>query len=154
MSQTPRVYLVPVGNDILRSPTGTLGETRSWSVLEQKLPLPFPIDSGSLANNHSWIPRVDTLSDVFTQVQRHSAFRAFHDSGTFEPSETFSSSRLVGRSVWNTRWVLIIPAGTLHSDRDEGLDRFIHGPEFGGERSGDGVADIKLFFQTYAYSGN
>ena len=54
-----------------------------------------------------------------------------------------SDSRLIGRSVWNTRWLLIIPAGTLHSDRQRALDTFING-----------VSDIKVFFQTYAYSGN
>jgi hypothetical protein len=49
--------------------------------------------------------------------------------------------------------LLIIPAGTLHSDREEGLMRFIHGPLVGGQRTGEGVSDIKIFFQTYAYSG-
>ena len=29
-------------------------------------------------------------------------------------AETISDIRLIGRSVWNTRWLLIIPAGTLH----------------------------------------
>ena len=53
------------------------------------------------------------------------------------------ASRLVGRSVWNTRWLLIIPGGTFHYDADHGLDTFI-----------ENVKDIKLFFQTYAISGN
>ena len=59
------------------------------------------------------------------------------------------NSRLVGRSVWNTRWVLIIPAGTLHNDRAQALDWFI-----GGQYGTNGVSDIKLFFQTYSYAGN
>jgi hypothetical protein len=66
-------------------------------------------------------------------------------------------SRLVGRSVWNTRWLLIIPGQALLYDPDEGLDTFIDGPEvIGGlgERTGYGISDIKLFFHTYAYSGN
>jgi len=62
---------------------------------------------------------------------------------------------LIGRSVWNTRWLLIIPAGTLHTDRNEGIQRFIHGAlRQDGTRDGNGVSDIKIFFQTYAYSGN
>jgi hypothetical protein len=65
-----------------------------------------------------------------------------------------NDSRLIGRSVWNTRWLLIIPAGTLHTDRNEGLERFVNGALFNGERDGNGVSDIKLFFHTYAYSGN
>jgi hypothetical protein len=66
-------------------------------------------------------------------------------------------SRLVGRSVWNTRWLLIIPGRSLLADPDEGLERFIHGPEViggNGDRTENGISDIKLFFHTYAYSGN
>ena len=40
---------------------------------------------------------------------------------------------------------------------DDGLDTFIQGqpiPGGNGERDGNGVSDIKLFFQTYAYSGS
>jgi hypothetical protein len=49
---------------------------------------------------------------------------------------------LIGRSVWNTRWLLIVPGGTLQSDANEGLRLFING-----------VSDIQIFFKTYAYSG-
>jgi hypothetical protein len=142
MSNTPRVYLIPVGYDIMRSPTGESGEIRIWKILDQKLPTPFPIGAIDLATP-AWIPMVDTLSEEYAAVRRFSSFRAYHDSGVFDPSETIADSRLVGRSVWNTRWLLIIPAGTLHSDRQKGLDTFING-----------VTDIKVFFQTYAYSGN
>ena len=51
--------------------------------------------------------------------------------------------------------MLIIPGGTLLEDGNEGLERFIHGSEvFPGVRDENGVKDIKIFFQTYAYSGN
>ena len=158
MSNTPRVYLIPVGSDIMRSPTGDTGTTREWKVIEQKLPLPFRLseahDPGSVANlNLDWVPTIDTLSDEFAAIQKYSSFRAYHDSGNFREEETINNNRLVGRSVWNTRWLLIIPAATLHSNREEGLERFIHGALFGGERDGNGVSDIKIFFQTYAYSG-
>ena len=52
---------------------------------------------------------------------------------------------------------MIIPGGTFLYDADEGLDRFIHGDLVPGEddvRDGNGINDIKLFFQTYGYSGN
>jgi len=152
MSNTPRVYLIPVGEDVMRSPTGEGTATREWTVLDQKLPVPFPIGSGDLANP-DWIPQIDTLQEIFAEIRRYSSFRAYHDSGQFDPGETISDSRLIGRSVWNTRWLLIIPAGTLHSDREEGLARFIYGPELLGVRTGEGVSDILIFFQTYAYSG-
>ena len=71
------------------------------------------------------------------------ALRAYHDSGDFDPSETVTDSRLIGRSVWNTEWMLVIPGGTLLSDPNSGLEAFAAS-----------VSDIKLLFQTYAYSGN
>lgn len=142
LSVTPRVYLVPVGADVMRSPSGNNLETREWRVVDQKIPVPFPIGFSSL-NNPSWIPMNDSLSDTFADIRRFSSFRAFHDSGFFDPAETITDTRLIGRSVWNTDWLLIIPGGTFLFDADEGLDTFI-----------DSVSDIRIFFQTYAYSGN
>ena len=52
---------------------------------------------------------------------------------------------------------MIIPGGTLLYDGEEGLDQLISGqliPGGDGERDGNGISDIKLFFQTYGYSGN
>lgn len=81
--------------------------------------------------------------------------RAYHDSGDFSAAEVVNNSRLVGRSVWNSKWLLIIPGGTLLADADEGLDRLIHGTETApGVRSQIGIDDIKIFFETYSYSGN
>ncbi len=154
MIDTPRVYLVPVGSDVLRSPTANAGITREWRIVDQVLPVPFPISPADLADS-GWIPINDTLVGTLGDVRRFSSFRAYHDSGSFTPAETINNSRLIGRSVWNTDWMLIIPAGTLHSNREEGLQRFINGALLGdGTRDGNGVTDIKIFFQTYSYSGN
>ena len=79
---------------------------------------------------------------VCREIRRFSSFRAYHDAG-FDSTQTTSNSRLIGRSVWNTEWMLIIPGGTFLSNPDQGLDTFINS-----------VSDIKIFFQTYAYSGN
>ena len=88
-------------------------------------------------------------------TRRHGSFRAYHDRGDWTAGEVCTNARLVGRSVWNTRWVLIIPGGTLLSDPAKGLDRFIHGRELSaGNWDEDGVKDIKLLFQTYSYAGN
>jgi hypothetical protein len=142
LSITPRVYLVPAGADMLRSPSGNNLETREWRVVDQKIPVPFPIGSSNL-NDPTWIPMNDSLSDTFADIRRFSSFRAYHDSGTFDPAQTISDSRLIGRSVWNSDWMLIIPGGTFLFDSDEGLETFINT-----------VSDIKIFYQTYAYSGN
>jgi hypothetical protein len=60
----------------------------------------------------------------------------------------------VGRSVWNTNWLLIIPGRTLLADPNEGIERFIHGALTDGKRDNAGVKDIKIFFQTYSLSGH
>jgi len=156
LSNTPRVYLVPVGADVLRAPTSGDFETREWTVVDQVLPTPFPIGAGDL-DDEGWLPLEDMLSGPFGEIRRFSSFRAHHFSEPFDDSEIISDSRLIGRSVWNTRWLLIIPGGTLLYDPEEGLDTFIEGQEIpggGGQRDGHGVSDIKLFFETYAYSGN
>ena len=41
-------------------------------------------------------------------MRKFSDFRAYPDSGGFSTSEATQDSRLIGRSVWNTRWLLII----------------------------------------------
>jgi hypothetical protein len=156
LSNTPRIYLFPVGMDVLRSPTGDTLATREWRVIDQKLPVPFPIGASDLTDP-AWIPMNDSLSDQFADIRRFSRFRAYHDSGGFAEDETITESRLIGRSVWNTEWMLIIPGGTFLFDPDEGLDTFIHGQEVpggGGVRDENGISDIKIFFQTYGYSGN
>ena len=156
---TPRVYLVPVGEDVMRSPSSNVGDIRQWRILDQKLPVPFPLSAGAL-NDPDWLP-LDTspttgqFSEQLGDLRQFAQFRAYHDGGTFDPAQTISDSRLIGRSVWNTRWLLIIPAGNLLSDRNEGIQRFINGAlRTDSTRDGNGVTDIKIFFQTYAYSGN
>jgi hypothetical protein len=84
-------------------------------------------------NEDLWIPR------------KHAAFRAVDDPAYFYgsvPAE-FTNSRLIGRSVWNTQWKLIIPAYSLLNGEQAALDRFAQS-----------VTDIKLFLRTYSNSGN
>jgi len=153
MSPTPRVYLIPVGEDVVRA---DIGEIRSWQVVEQSIPLPFQIGEYELANNFEWIPMNDSVPSPLAEIRRYTRFRAYPDGG-FNPAEMTYDSRLIGRSVWNTRWLLIIPGHSLYlSDPWEGMERFLFGapiPGGDGERTGNGVTDIKLFFKTYAYPG-
>ena len=57
--------------------------------------------------------------------------------------ESVKDTRLVGRSVWNTDWVLIIPGGTLLNNPEQGLEQFI-----------ESVSDILISLQSYSYSGD
>ncbi len=142
LSTTPRVYLVPAGIDVLRSPTDFSLATREWKVLDQKIPPPFTLGKTTL-QNPSYIPIHDSLSSVFGDVRKFSSLRAYHDGGEFDESEAATDTRLIGRSVWNTEWLLIIPGGTLLFNPNQGLDTFINS-----------VGDVRIFFQSYSYSGN
>ncbi|MHB8762803.1 MAG: RCC1 domain-containing protein [Deferrisomatales bacterium] len=142
LSNTPRAYLVPVGADVQRSPTAADFVTRQWRVVDQKLPAPFPLGETEFARS-DLIPINDLLSDTFGGIRRFSGFRAHYDSAAFNASDLLMDARLVGRSAWNTQWLLIIPGATLLSDPQAGLDAFI-----------DNVTDIRLVLRTYAYSGN
>jgi len=141
LSNTPRIYLVPVGTDVMMYPSDTKLGVRLWDVLDQKVPVPFPVVGSNLSNS-AWRP-LDTLGGTNAEIRKFSSFRAYPDSGSFLQEEMTFDTRLVGRSVWNTRWLLIIPGRTLKADASAGLDTFI-----------DNVSDIKLFFQTYGFSGN
>jgi len=162
LSNTPRVYLIPAGADVLRSPDAFDFTTRHWTVIDQKIPTPFSIGASDL-ENPGWSPILDSLSGTLGEIRRFSSFRAFEDNGSLDLSEMTTDSRVVGRSVWNTQWTLILAGGSLLNDPDEGLNTLIYGrPMPGGpvrdpegvERDGNGIDDILLFFQTYAFSGN
>ena len=147
LASTPRAYLVPVGADVLRSPTGNGFEERRWQVVDQKLPVPFPISTDEIANG-SFVPLHDSLSEDIGGIRKFSGIRVYNDSDLTGATadriaEMNSDSSLVGRSVWNTQWLLIIPGGYLLNDPADGLNKFINS-----------VSDIKLNFQTYSYSGN
>ena len=142
LSYTPRIYLVPVGMDVLRPPSGNSFATREWRVVDQALPVPFQLGA-SVVRQADYIPNLSSLGGTFAEIRRFASFRAYHDAGDFDPSQVTSDSRLIGRSVWNTDWVLIIPGATFLADADGGLDLFINS-----------VSDIKLYFQTYSYAGN
>jgi hypothetical protein len=99
------------------------------------------------------MPLIHSLSEPLAKIRRFGSMRSYHDSGDFNEDETIGNSRLIGRSVWNTRWLLIIPGRTLLADPEEGIERFIHGALDNGTRDGNGVKDIKVFFQTYSIEG-
>ncbi|HNQ87647.1 MAG TPA: LamG domain-containing protein [Verrucomicrobiota bacterium] len=153
LANEPRVYLVPVGEDVMRSPTGGATALRHWTVLNQALPLPYNVGGADL-DDPDWIPVIDSLREPLAGIRRFASFRAYHDKGQFDEAETHNNGRLVGRSVWNTRWLLIIPGRTLLANPAEGLERFIHGSLVNGVRDGNGVDDILIYFQTYSIGGD
>ena len=143
LSGSPRVYLVPVGADVLRISDGENADVRTWNVVEQRIPVPFVINEANLLDN-SFIPSIDSLNGSFTDVRRHGDFRAYHTGPgeAVDPAQMTTSSRLIGRSAWNTQWLLIIPGVTLHADSEFGLNAF-----------SESVSDIELMFKTYSHEG-
>jgi hypothetical protein len=144
LPQSPRVYLIPVGADVMGIPNSLApNRWREWNVVDQIIPVPIPA-LGATLDQSRYIPLLDSLNDRIGSPRRFPSFRAYHDGGAaINMEELVLNTRLVGRSVWNTEWMLIIPGLTLNADPNEGLDRFIRQ-----------ITDIKLIFQTYSHSGN
>jgi len=146
LAQTPRVYLIPAGQDIMTVPTDPDLSVRVWDVIDQSIPVPYPSISANL-NSPTWKPLTDSLNGIYGDTRQFSSFRASgFNSATLTPFEQGTvvlDNRLVGRSAWNTRWLMIIPGATFNADATAGLDLFINS-----------VRDIKLVLNSYGYSGN
>ena len=153
LSATPYIYLIPVGEDSMRSPPlGDVSSVRTWSVDDVAIPMPFNIGASDFSTKKLW-QSSESLTEPLFSVRKHQAFRPVSTTSVFSPSlygvngtlvrSQFTNNRLVGRSVWNSQWKLIIPGPTLFNNPNEGLDRFIQT-----------VTDVKLHFVTYSYSGN
>ena len=149
LSVEPDIYLVPVGSDYMRTPSGTSRETLAFNVVDQVLPLPYAVGSTEL-DDTDWLATfsgLDGTVDSMATIRRHSTMRV--------GAET-TSSRLVGRSVWNDRWLLVIPASSLSSDRVNALKTFINGLDTDKDGHIDipGINDIKIGIRAYSRQGN
>ena len=149
LSVEPNIYLVPVGSDYMRAPTETGRETIAFKVVDQVLPLPYAVGAAELGDE-DWLATfsgLDGTVDSTATIRRHSTLRM--------GAET-TSSRLVGRSVWNDRWLLVIPASSLSSERTNALKTFVSGldSDKDGQIDIPGVSDIKIGFRAYSRSGN
>lgn len=155
LADDPRVYLMPAGADVLRAAGPLDFSVRQWQVIDQVVPIPFAVGAQDIAR-YDWTPG-QTLDNSPVAVRRYPQTRAWPYMGDFDDADAISDSRLVGRSVWNRRWLLIIPGGTFLNNANEGLDTFIHGariPGGGSARDGNGVRDIQIAFKTYSYTGS
>ena len=153
LSKTPYVFMIPVGLDYMRSPAlGDTTQIRSWNVQDVAIPLPFNIGGSEHSTKKLW-QSSESLTDRLFAIRKHQPFRAVDDAGILEGisitndqtmnDSNYTNRRLIGRSVWNSKWKIVIPGYTLLDDPEEGLDRFIQT-----------VKDVKIYFNTYSYSGN
>ena len=114
--------------------------------------LPFNIGDSGFSTKQLWTSS-ESLSESLFSLRKHQAFRPVSTSSIFAgdiysstgqiATSQFTNRRLIGRSVWNSKWKLVIPADALLSDSKEGLERFMQT-----------VKDVKLHLVTYSYSGN
>ncbi|MCP5525870.1 MAG: hypothetical protein H7A47_03575 [Verrucomicrobiales bacterium] len=153
LAATPYLYLVPVGVDSMRSPPlGDASEVRTWNVDDVAVPLPFNIGGSDFSTTTLW-QSADSLSEELFAIRKHQAFRPVSSANVFSPGiytssgglqrSQFTNNRLIGRSVWNSKWKLVIPGKELLANPNEGIERFLRT-----------VRDIKLHFVTYSYAGN
>ncbi|MCI0534484.1 MAG: hypothetical protein L0Z50_04585 [Verrucomicrobiales bacterium] len=154
MAANPYIYLIPVGVDSMRSPPlGDASVIRTWSVDDVAIPLPFNIGGSDFSTAALW-QSSDSLTEPIFAVRKHQSFRPVSSANVFGTlvvywassglqRSQYTSTRLIGRSAWNSKWKLVIPGRTLLNDPHDGLDRFIRS-----------VKDAKIYFQTYSYAGN
>jgi hypothetical protein len=139
------VYLIPAGLDYMRVPvrssSSEAAEIRAWDVVDQVLPIPYPFSDAQWQST-DWSMMKDVFSNEMCTQRRHPVVYA-SVSPSFEESGMSYNARLIGRSVWNDGWWLIIPAAEILSDDDAARESFV-----------DTVKDIHLFFKTYSFSGN
>ena len=157
-ANTPVAYLVPVGEDRMRA-VGDPDTVLSWKVVDQTIPAPFAIGSTRL-DDPDWTPLLTGNTggnDVGARIRKHPSFRAYYGAKDEEPgNDSLDCTRLIGRSAWNTKWLLIIPAGSMNADREAALAAFIGGVDQNrdGKPEYEGVSDIKIGLRTYSASGN
>ena len=145
LAATPYLYIITTGTDyFLAPPLGGQNIQRAWLVEDQAVPLPFNLGASAF-NTSQFLDANDTLSAKPWVIRQHQAFRPVSDPQMLLgdlPTE-FTTRRLVGRSVWNSGWKIVIPAYTMLNNEQEALNRFART-----------VRDIRLFIRTYSYSGN
>ncbi|MEE9293884.1 MAG: hypothetical protein V3W34_02820, partial [Phycisphaerae bacterium] len=139
------VYVIPVGLDVTRVPLCSEAPIREWDLLDQLIPNPFPLSNDF--ESPTWQPWDSLAGGASGFVQRRlipTVPACDFLAGTCE-----RSPKLAGRSVWNTRWLLIIPESELAGAEEvDGVDVFINGS--GGT---PGTSDIKLLIKSNGYSG-
>ena len=127
-------------------PTATTFTPRWWTVVDQRIPVPHLLGSSPLGLP-DWRPVTDTLDGLPGEIRKFSSFRAYNGAAgtSVDTSQMSFDSRLVGRSVWNDRWLLIIPGQTLGANAATSLDDLL---------GSGGITDIRLVFKTFGFSGN
>ena len=151
LSLTPRLYLVPVGQDDFRSPArphsavagSGSSEIRSWSLGPQRLPEMAPGQVVATANDGAQPPWV-------YHRRRFGPFAAKVMQNNDPEQEARVTKQYFGRSIYNTRWLLVIPAKLLNAEISEDD---VWGYFLGRSGSSAGVKEIGIEFTFTAREG-
>jgi hypothetical protein len=157
-SNNVSIFLMPIGDSVIRENTNQPvvedEPARSWSVVDQWLPLP-PLVFGTdpVVQNRDYNPWVETAgsgANYLNAVKRFQESTAQIEAGQ---ALAYQVDR-AGRSAWNTEWLLVIPGAqwTGSSDPDVIHDKlmiFIYGA--GGDPANNlGITDIRWIVSAYA----
>ena len=86
LAATPYVYLIPVGQDSMRSPPlGDASAIRSWNVDDVTIPLPFNISAADFSST-PFYTSANSLSEPLFAVRAHQAFRPVSTTTVFNTS--------------------------------------------------------------------
>jgi len=156
-SGTVFVYLLPVGDSVLRENTNrpVIEDELAtpWAVVDQYLPVPSLAQAPDLTKRryNPWRSGAQSGGNFLGAIKRHRDSEAQIELG--QPLRL--NTNLAGRSAWNTRWLLVIPGSQWTSSSDpfeirRKLRQFIYGTtaDPAAER---GINDIRLIIQAYSH---
>ena len=142
LAQDPAVFLVPLGQDDFRSPArqdvdNPPIEVRSWLLATYRPPPHTDLRAFRTSPSVSSAPWTSFR-------RRHRPFDAtFGDYQNKPEQRNRITKQHFGRSVYNTRWLLVVPARNLSSVLE---DDEIWGHFLGDPNSIKGVTDIRIEF--------
>jgi hypothetical protein len=157
-SGTVFVYLLPVGDSVLRENTNlpVIEDERAspWAVVDQFLPSPPLAQSADLTRRaySPWRSNAQSAGNFLGEIKRQRDSEAQIELG--QPSLRLNTN-LAGRSAWNTRWLLVIPGSQWTSSSDPTVIRrklleFIYGST-ADPKANRGITDIRLIIQAYSH---
>ena len=130
LAATPYVFdPIRLGVDSMRTPPlGDTSTVRTWSVDDLAVPLPFNVSANDFASNPIYTS-ANSLSEPLFTVRQHHAFRPVSTTDAFNTSIRrrrrartlpIHEQPPIGRSIWNSKWKLVIPGKTLLTDPNQG----------------------------------
>ena len=150
LGSDPGVYLYPAGTDVFRGPDadgGLEANVRSWNIQRARGSEVERVPSG---DEPGWSPVVDGRGQSSWWSLRSRALRSFEASRSTAPDEedpsTFLTQQHYGRSVYNTRWYLMIPMALLlprERDYTEEIVDILLGDS--------GITNIRVVFKIRAF---